>query len=321
MKKGVKIWIIAAALLVAVGGILFTCTMTALGWDFSRLSTVSLESAEYDITDDFNGISIVTDTSDIIFIPSEDGKTRVVCREEENARHSVSVNNGILEITQNNSKKWYEHIGFSFAAPKITVYLPKSEYGALKISSETGDINIPKDFKLDSAEISLSTGDVNFRASVSEAVKIKATTGDILFKDVSAGNVDISVSTGDVTLTGLSCIGDVKVKVTTGEVLLKDVTCNALTSSGSTGDIVMKNVIAAEKMSVKRSTGDVELEGCDASEIFIETSTGDVEGTLLSEKQFIVKTDTGERDVPNTVNGGRCEITTDTGDVEIELIN
>ena len=40
-------------------------------------------------------------------------------------------------------------------------------------------------------------------------------------------------------------------------------------------------------------------------------------GMLTCDKVFIVKTDTGHVNVPKTIVGGRCEITTDTGDVDM----
>ena len=61
------------------------------------------------------------------------------------------------------------------------------------------------------------------------------------------------------------------------------------------------------------------FELCDAGELFIETDTGNVKGSLLSEKIFIVSSDTGRIDVPKSTSGGRCEIETDTGDIKITL--
>ena len=81
----------------------------------------------------------------------------------------------------------------------------------------------------------------------------------------------------------------------------------------------MNNVIAAEKFSIKRNTGDVRFDGTDAAEILVETDTGDVTGTFLSEKTFFVETDTGSVDVPESITGGRCEITTNTGDIELDI--
>jgi len=66
-------------------------------------------------------------------------------------------------------------------------------------------------------------------------------------------------------------------------------------------------------------TGDVKFDGCDAAEIFVETDTGDVKGSLLTDKIFIVQTDTGSVDVPKTATGGKCEITTSTGDINISI--
>ena len=51
----------------------------------------------------------------------------------------------------------------------------------------------------------------------------------------------------------------------------------------------------------------------------IVTDTGDVTGTFLSDKVFIYKTDTGDVDLPRTQSGGRCDITTDTGDIRISI--
>jgi DUF4097 and DUF4098 domain-containing protein YvlB len=63
----------------------------------------------------------------------------------------------------------------------------------------------------------------------------------------------------------------------------------------------------------------VKFERCDASELYIELDTGDVTGSLLSDKVFIAQSDTGRVNVPKSVTGGRCEITTDTGDIKITV--
>ena len=83
-------------------------------------------------------------------------------------------------------------------------------------------------------------------------------------------------------------------------------------------DISLKNVIATEKISIERSIGDVKFDDCDATEIWVETDTGDVTGNLLSEKIFITETSTGDVNVPKSTKGGKCEITTSTGDIYIK---
>ncbi len=319
MRKTTKIWLSMAASFVIIGCIIFTGVMSVLKWDFRKLSTVKYQTNHYEITEVFEDISIKTNTADIIFALSDDGKCKVECYEDKKAKHSVMVQENTLTINIVNEKSWYDYIGINFGSPKIMVYLPKTEYTSLVIKTSTGDIEIPKDFKFQNVDISLSTGDVDFYASASKLIKIKASTGDISLENMSAGSLDLSVSTGEITVKGANCEGDLTVKVSTGEAYLTDVNCNSVISSGSTGDINLKNVIAKERFSIKRSTGHVKFNGCDAGEITVETDTGDITGSLLSEKVFITKTSTGRNDVPNTVTGGKCEIKTDTGNIKITL--
>ena len=111
------------------------------------------------------------------------------------------------------------------------------------------------------------------------------------------------------------------IALSTGKSELTDVSCNSFSSTGSTGDIILKNVIVKENMSVERSTGDVRFEKSDAGELTVITDTGDVKGSLLTDKIFVTQSDTGKVDVPETVSGGKCKVTTDTGDIRIEIVN
>jgi len=319
MRTRTKVWLIIATSLVLIGSIIFGGVMSVLKWDFTKLSTVKYEKNDYEMREDYQHISIITNTADIVFAPSENSTTLVSCYEQKGNMHSVSVKDGTLEIKIVDTRKWYEYIGINFGTPKITVYLPQGEYGKLSIKSSTGDVHIPEVFKFISIDISESTGNVTNYASALEGVKIKTSTGNICVEDVSAGSLDLTVSTGKVTVSGVTCEGDIAVGVSTGKTYLSNIQCKNFTSSGSTGDISLNNVIATEKLSIKRSTGDVKFDGSDAAEIFIKTDTGDVTGSLLTDKVFITQTDTGNIDVPKTVNGGRCEISTDTGDIKISV--
>lgn len=267
------------------------------------LTACSLSDYEtniHKINEEFDNISIKTDTADIAFVLSDDGMCRVACYEEAKISHSVEVQNGTLTVNVVNNKKWYDYIGVNIDSPKITVYLPKSEYSSLIIEESTGDIEISKDFGFKSIDISLSTGNVKCYASAAEAIKIAASTGDIYAEGISASSLDLTVSTGKVHLS--------------------DIMCKNLTSIGDTGNVSLINVIATEKISIERSTGDITFECSDAAELFITTDTGNVKGSLLTNKVFITKTDTGRINVPNSIAGGRCEITTDTGDIKISIL-
>lgn len=319
MNRATKFWLVTASVLFLIGGIVFAGGMSVLKWDFTKLSSIKFEINDYIINGEYRNISIVTDTADIEFTVSDDSTGSVICYEYETQKHSVSVKDDTLVIEIEDTRKWYEYIGINFGTPKITVILPGGVYGDLTVKSSTGDLNIPADFNFESVDITESTGNVTNYASVSDSVKIKTSTGKITLENLKAGSLDLSVSTGKVVINKMDCHGDININVSTGKTEITDTKCANLTSNGSTGAMILTNAVASEGISINRSTGDVKLEGCDAAELHIKTNTGDVKGSLLSEKVFITESDTGHINIPQTTSGGVCEISTDTGNINITV--
>lgn len=319
MKKTTILWLIIAAALVLTGCILFGIAMFRLDWNFHMLSTVTYETNEYASLEPFENIVIITDTANVNLVAAE--HVSVTCYEQQNAKHTVSVRDGTLYIEICDKTKWYDHIGINFSNPVIHLCLPRGQYGTIRIEGSTGDVVIPDAFSFDELEIRQSTGDVRCDASVTGTAMIRTSTGDIRVKNVSAGAMSLWVSTGEITVADLDCAGDLQLRVSTGKARLTNVSCKNLISIGDTGDLSLDAVIAVESMTIERSTGDVSFDRCDAAQLTIVTDTGDVTGTLLSPKIFLCETDTGRVEVPKTTTGGTCQITTNTGDIHIELKN
>lgn len=317
MSKEVKMWLVIATSLVLIGCIILGCALYMAEFDFKKLQTTKYETNTHEINEKFENIEIHTNTANITFLLSKNEKIEVLCFEETKEKHLVSVKENTLFIELQNNKKWYEHIGINWNSPKITLSLPKGKYGDLKIKLSTGDVKIPKHFGFKSMDIKGSTGEINSAAEVQGAVKMKTSTGGISLENISAGSLNLTVSTGKLSVSNVICKEDAKFKASTGKTILSDLKCKNLTSDADTGDLILTNVIAQGKLSAKRSTGYVKFEASDAAEIFIETDTGNVSGTLLSEKVFITESDTGFVSVPKNATGGKCEISTDTGNIRI----
>ncbi len=318
MKK-TKIWLIISTSLILTGGIIFTGVMTMLKWDFKRLSTTKFETKTYEITEKYKDILILSKTADVELVATDDSVITVKCYERFNAKHSVTVDDGTILIKEDDTRKWYEHIGVSFENPTITVHVPKNFRSSLGITTFTGNVKIPKDLNFENIEIIGNTGKIECNASAEQSIKASTSTGIISVDNVTTGAVSLSVSTGKITASNISCENSFEADVSTGDCILTDIECKSFASDGNTGSLTMTNVIASEKFTISRSTGDVKFEKCDASEISIETDTGYVRGSLLTDKIFIANSDTGSINVPKTTSGGMCEITTDTGNIKITI--
>jgi len=317
MRNSTKIWLIVAFVLVFVGVITFGGVMEMLKWDFSKLSTGEFETNTYSFSQTFRNISVDTSTAYVVIVPAEESELMVTCYEQKNMKHIVSLGEDTLKIQVTDTRKWYEHIGIHFSTPKITVYVPVQDLGRLSIEAQTGDIEIHENFQFESMDISCSTGDVKSYASAAGDLKIHTTTGDIHLENAAAKAIDLSVTTGKVTVSNVNCAEGFSVAVSTGKTEVSALQCNSFASGGNTGSILLKQVVARQELCVTRSTGDINIEKCDAEDIILKTSTGDVKGSILTDKSYSAKTSTGNVVVPQSGNGGRCEITTSTGDIHI----
>ena len=319
MDQNVKKRLILAAVLIVLGLVAIGWVMESSGWEMAKLNTVEYETVSYPVEDAFRHITVETETADVRLLPSADGTCKVVCFKDRNVQYTVSVDEGKLSIRSEDQRKWHEKIGVMTEKPSVAVYMPAGVYGDLFVQSSTGHVEIPGDFSFDAMEITTSTGDVQNNASAAGEMHIRTSTGDIKAEHVSAAAMELTVSTGKIDVLDVTCIGNVSVYVSTGRATLTDVVCRNLLSVGGTGSMVLNHVAAEETFSLERSTGRVTFENCDAGEIYVTTSTGDVQGSLLSGKQFVTRTDTGSVQVPDSTFGGRCEIVTDTGDIRISI--
>ena len=339
MKKSTKIWLITATSLVALGCIMFSVAMTKIHWDFTKLSTVKYETNTYEVTDDFNSISMLTDTADILFVQSDDKICKVVCYEMSDMKHTTTVQNDTLTINVIDEREWYDHIGImSGGDAYLRVYLPAKTYESLTVDVTTGDVTVGRDFSFSgNVTLSVTTGDVTLSASVQGDTRLEATTGDLLVEGahqaltVTAGTGDVTIrkceidsisvttGSGDVTLEELTAAGAVRVKTTTGEQSLSRVTCGELELDVNTGDVTLTDTAASGSLRAETTTGDVTLTRADAATLHLKTTSGSVKGSLRTPKIFYTDTTSGSVDVPKSTEGGHCEIETTSGSIRITI--
>lgn len=251
----------------------------------------------YVIEEVYNDIKINGDNFDVSVYLTNSNENKVVYMVNKKVSVDISVENGVLDINQNDNRKFYDKL-FNFSNFKVKLYLSCQALNSLIIDNKTGDIDISKGFTFENVNIDNSTGDVSFKSNVTNNFSVVNSTGDIELEDCNVGgNIIITNKTGDIDLV--------------------NVKGNKLDIKISTGDTELDNTIIDTDFKLVGSTGDVDFDGFDASNIDVSVTTGDVEGTILTSKIFIVRSSTGVVKVPETVTGGTCKIVTKTGNIKI----
>ena len=245
MKKSI-IWIaIIFCLLLVVNVILYSLSIT-----------VKLETNEYEIKETFKDIKIFTDTADIDLVLSENLNTLIICEEHKNIKHTVNIKENTLLIEVDDNRKWYEHIGISTS--KITVYLPKSEYGELIMESDTGNIHI-ENINANKLNLSTSTGNLKIVNTKCKNLFSKSDTGNILLENVIASEkFKIETDTGNVKFKD-SDASDIFTKTDTGNVTGNLLTDKVIFAESDTGNVDVPKVITDEKCEIITDTGDIKI--------------------------------------------------------------
>lgn len=245
MKKTIA-WISVTFFLLLIIGIIL----------YSLLVTDKLETNEYEIKENFNDIKIITNTANIDLVLSENLNTLIVCEEQKNIKHSVNVKEDSLLIEIDENRKWYEHIGISTS--KITVYLPKSEYGELIMESDTGNIHI-ENINANKLDLSTSTGNLKIVNTKCKNLFSKSDTGNILLEKVIASEkFKIETDTGNVKFKD-SDASDIFVKTDTGNVTGNILTDKVIFAESDTGNIDVPKVMADEKCEIVTETGNIKI--------------------------------------------------------------
>ncbi len=233
--------------------------------------------------------------------------------------------------------------GFAFQDMKIhvstgDVSTSSDVSGDLNVRTSTGRITV-SNASPTSVTLSASTGRIEASdLNVSGSFSAKSSTGDQKHHNITCGTATMTSSTGDKEISSLTVTEGLTVASNTGDSNFSNVTCgdaSVTTSTGkqnytnfncasanlqaSTGDVTMTNLIASGHLQIQTDTGDISFDRCDAATLKVTADTGKVSGTLCTPKIIYATSDTGKISVPHSTEGGICEITTDTGNINISI--
>ena len=336
MSRTIKIALIAAGFLMAAGLIITFISVASTGFDTQEISDGDYVERTFKLEDDFESIYVDATSEDISFYET-DGQSYVVSFQRDDIDVKVGISNNTLKV-ETEMTNWFS-MGINFQNPTIKIYLNKTAFaGDLTIKSSSGNVDVPSTLQFSNAFLKSTSGDIAMSAQVSNRVQTDASSGNIVIYGLKAKAFEGDTSSGNITLTSCSFDNDSKITCSSGDITVKDSEFGSLLTETTSGDQRMNGVNVSGSLSCESSSGEMDLVGSyagsfignatsgditfdrfDSRKINIETSSGEVEGTLLSDKLFNVRTNSGDIDVPSPRGEDECNITTTSGDVEIKV--
>ena len=332
--------ILISVLLVISGLVVSFISLCMVDFKLSKLSNLTYVENEYTDLESFENIDIDSSFNINIF-PSADGKIKIDCHESEELYNNVEIKNNILFITDNDTRKWYEKAFalFQIKPMSVDIYLPDSDYKDLEISAGSGDIFVSEGFYFENADLSCSSGDIEFKASSKDEINISCSSGSVFLANSKAKNINLRTSSGACEAEYINAENDITIKSSSGKIELNHCQTQNLSVNTTSGGCELESINADSDIKIESKSGSCEavhaiakndfiaeatsgtvyLDLCDAANLSINTKSGSVRGTLLSEKIFFTNTKSGKVSVPDSLTGGKCEVSTASGSINLEI--
>ena len=292
-------------LLILLGVILFSATMTVCGWDFTRISTRPQYQEQQLTVKNTNQTIQLSDQDKAIFVgPSEDEDIHLIYFNR--GKESYQIDDGdVLSMTYESSYHWYDNILLlDFQLPSVTILLPANFQGSMDLQTTSSKISI-SDVTAKQAICSTRGG----------AVYVSHVTGaESLALSTTANKIELS----DVQLTGaLDC------QTSDGAILLTDIFAGNLHALTSEGAIVSNNTQTSGTTALKTADARIELEnvGVDG-DLSLSNKEGKIEGTIAGSMQdFSIqsKATNGTCNLPEYSTAGDKKLEVTTSDATISL--
>lgn len=336
MKKFLSRLLAFGIILTIIGAIVFAVGFSISGFNYSKMSSISVVDNIYTESADaqIDSLAILFDTTDIA-VNFDENATEISITyqtlESKNKKPitsvTVSVESGKLTLKEYNENRFY--LFPIKPSAKTTVTIPASRQISLFTEVDTGDVTITGNTTLKSLKINSDTGDIDTRAAVIKSLSdmsFETDTGSIKLGKIDTDTLSIDESTGDVSILEGVVANKTEIELSTGDLtVISSLAAKTVEIKASTGDVLFKGNVKTESLLLDTRTGEIESDGAviDAEEITIETSTADVELTLkgkLSDYTVLVEQSTGESNITNRTGGSRTlNINVSTGDIEIEF--
>ena len=230
---------------------------------------------------------------------------------------SVDVEgNKLLVIGKPSSDlKWYERIWHT-QDETITINLPRQEYRALTVRSQSADVIVQDKLQCLDANIETNSGDVVCDLIVQHTLNCKTGSADA---EITGTFNNLSVVSGSGKIDCNTCkAAAISLLTASGECTVRRCTLGQAVLISDSGNVFLMNTSLADTLRISTHSGDVMMTYCTANAIKAVTTSGDVFGVTDLDWKYTVDTGSGSVLVPASAGEHACNVRTTSGDIEFQ---
>ncbi len=260
MKKTWVKWLIGAASLVLVGGIIFAAAMSALNWDFYRLDTTEYEAKTFDASalepNQIRAVELNVDSFPVV-VTSGDA-IALNYYEASDSEVVVTVEDDVLKINEKHDYNIFTSSWFNF--------------GRLKKKYE---LTVP-----DGTPVNFSgtNSSANLSGITAQKMTFKSTNADIKLTDCNIETLVVYSTNCDVELNGCT-VQNAEIMSTNLDLEIRNSRIETLESSGANADVEIHDTESVS-MNLRSTNADFLLSG-------ITVDTLSLKGTNLDANVLI----------------------------------
>lgn len=204
----------------------------------------------------------------------------------------------------------YQNVG-----GEVALYLPKTDIMAIKLSNESGDMQIQG---ISCGELTLnnSYGDVKLESvACAGSFSYENNSGNMDFKNVSCEGFTLDNGYGNIKFDKFAC-SKFNFDNASGNVELGNSSCGEFAMNNGYGDLKLADA-SFEGVSIKSDSGSISMRNLTAKDSDITTDTGNIEMSGVSAKSVDVDSRYGDVHLKNADGMTETAISSESGNVYI----
>lgn len=254
MKKTAKV----AVVILIAGAVLALAGFAMAGFDFGNLNAGgALVERQYEAEGDVVELVVADRNADIVITPSEDGKARLTCWENEEMAYDIREEGCRLYIEKVEQRQsglgaWF---GFHLNG-KLEIELPAGAH--VDISNGNGAVRVDggDDVSFPTVTITTDNGPIAVRNVSAGAVALGTDNDSVTVENVSADTLRVETDNGFIDLNGVQA-DDISLRTGNDNVRMEGVEADALEAVTDNGDVTFDGLTVRESLSLQTDNGDI----------------------------------------------------------------